>query len=240
MTANRRTALLGGLLYLLTFAASFPALALLGPVLREGYVLGAGADLQVRAAALLDLVNAAACIGTAVVLLPAMRPFGERLALGFVVSRTMEAAIITTGVVAVLAVVTLRGDAAAGDLADTGALTAVASALVALRDWTFLLGPGLIAAVNALLLGSLMYRSRLVPRWIPLLALVGGPIHLASVLASVLGLNTQLSMLSAVAVLPVALWELSLGLWLTVRGFRADGGSAPWALGPVRREQAAS
>lgn len=218
MDPDRRTARAAGLLYLLTFAASFPALALLGPVLEPGYVLGSGQDVRVTTGALLDLVNAGAAIGTAVVLLPVMRRYGEALALGFVAARTMEAAIIAIGVVNVLAVVTMRGEVAAG--ADATALTTTASALVTARDWTFLLGPGLVPGINALLLGTLMYRSGLVPRAIPVIGLVGAPLHLLSVLATAYGLNTQLSVASAVAVLPIVAWELSLGLWLTFRGFR--------------------
>lgn len=218
MDPDRRTARAAGLLYLLTFAASFPALALLGPVLEPGYVLGPGQDVRVTTGALLDLVNAGAAIGTAVVLLPVMRRYGEALALGFVAARTMEAAIIAIGVVDVLAVVTMRGEVAPG--ADATALTTTASALVTARDWTFLLGPGLVPGINALLLGILMYRSGLVPRAIPVIGLVGAPLHLLSVLATAYGLNTQLSVVSAVAVLPIVAWELSLGLWLTFRGFR--------------------
>lgn len=215
MTSNRRTALLAGLFYLLTFASSIPALSLLAPVLHDPrFVLGSGTLTGVRAGLLLDLVNAGACVGTAVVLYETLRPYGAA-ALGFVTSRVLEAVIIVVGVVSLLSVVTVRqhgGDAAS--------LQVVATGLVAVRDWTFLLGPGLMAGINALLLGSLMYRSRLVPRAIPLVGLIGAPIHLVAVLASLFGVNDQLSLWSGISAAPVALWELSLGLWLTFRGFR--------------------
>ena len=218
----RRTARLAGALYLLTFASSIPALLLLEPVLGDPrYVLGPGADSRVLLGAALDLTNALACIGTAVVLVPVVRRRHEALALGFLASRVLEAAVILVGVVSVLAVVTLRQDlgGAAADGADAGALVVVASALVAVRDWTFLLGPGL-AVANALLLGTALYRSRLVPRVIPLLGLVGAPLLLVSNTATFFGLNDQLSPLSALAVVGVFLWELSLGVHLVTRGFR--------------------
>ena len=217
----RGTARLAGALYLLTFASSIPALPLLGPLLDDpaGYVLGAGADGSVVAGALLDLVNALACVGTAVVLFGVVKRWGEHLALGFLASRLVEAAVIAIGVVSVLAVVTLRQDGPpAGD--DGSGLAAVAQGLVAVRDWTFLLGPGVMAGVNALLLGSLMLRSGLVPRVIPIAGLVGAPLLIASDLLTMAGVNEQLSVLSAVAVAPIFVWELSLGLWLLVRGFR--------------------
>lgn len=223
MDRSRRAALVAGVLYLVTFVSSIPAVLLLAPVLDDpGYVLGPGDDLRVTWGAVLDLVNAGACLGTAVVLFPVVRRYGEARALGFVTSRVMEAAIIVTGVVSLLAVVSMRQ---AGGAGGADARLAVAQALVVVRDWTFLLGPGLMAGVNALLLGSLMYTSRLVPRAIPLLGLVGAPLHLGAVVASVFGVNDQVSTVSLLAAAPIALWELSLGLWMTLRGLR--GGSAP-------------
>ena len=166
------------------------------------------------------------------VLYPVARRHGERLALGFLASRVMEAAVITTGVVALLAVVTLRQ---APPAAGPEALTATAAGLVAGRDWTFLLGPGLCAGLNAALLGSLLLRSGLVPRWIPLIGLVGAPLHLTAVLATILGVNSQMSVVSAVAVVPIVVWELSLALRLTFRGFRtpAPGPRHPVPVGPT-------
>lgn len=221
MTSLRATALLGGVLYLITFAASIPAAAvLLTPVVTDPlYVLGAGADTQVVVGCLLDIVNALAAIGTAVVLFPVVKRQNETLALGFVASRILEAAIIFVGIVSLLAVVALRQQVAAGGDLDPDAAVAVGSALVAVRDATFVLGPGM-AAANALLLGTLMYRSRLVPRVIPLMGLVGAPLLLASNTATLLGVNETVSVLSALALPGIFFWELSLGLYLTVKGFR--------------------
>ncbi len=135
-----------------------------------------------------------------------------------------EAAIIVIGVVSLLAVVTLRKAGAAGS--DAASLVTAGRALVAIRDGTFLLGPGVIPGLNAVLLGYLMYRSRLVPRVIPALGLIGAPLFLVSASASILGFNEQVSVLSGIAVVPIALWELSLGLWLTFMGFRPSAVAA--------------
>lgn len=215
MDRTRRTALVAGVLYLLTFAASIPAVGLLAPVLHDTrYVVGPGSDTRVLVGGLLDLVNAAACVGTAVVLYPVVRWRHESAAIGFVCSRLMEAAIISVGVMALFSVVTLRQDV--GDESVVG----VSAGLVALRDWTFLLGPSLMPAVNALLLGSVLYRARLVPRWIPAFGLVGAPLQLASVIAQVLRADHQVTALAAVAVVPIFVWELALGIRLTFWGFR--------------------
>ena len=213
----RRTALIAGVLYLVTFLSAVPAVFLLAPVVdNPNYIVSAGSDTRVVLESLLDLVNAAACIGTAVVLFPVLRRQHEAAALGFVTARLFEAAVIAIGVVSLLSVVTLRQTA--GDLDPAYLLTAGRS-LVAVRDWTFLLGPGLIPSVNALLLGYLMYRSQLVPRAIPTLGLIGGPLLIASVVTTMFGVNQQISVWSTIAVAPIFFWELSLGVWLTVIGF---------------------
>jgi hypothetical protein len=216
----RRTALVAGVCYLITFVASIPAVFLLDPVLHDAsYIVGPGADTRVLLGGLLDLVNALACIATAVVLFPVVKRQNEAVALGFVTSRMFEAAIIVIGVVSLFAVVTLRQDHAGAPGAEDAALLPVGAALVAVRDWTFLLGPGLMPGVNALLLGYLLYRSGLVPRVIPLVGLIGAPFFLVTALATVLGVNEQGSLWSGIVVVPIFLWELSLGLWLTVKGF---------------------
>jgi hypothetical protein len=216
----RKLALAGGVLYLATIVFSIPAVFLLGPVLTEpGYIVGAGADGQVRLGALLDLVTALACIGTAVALYPVVRRQSEAASIGFVATRIFEAAVIVIGVASLLAIVTVReAGAAAGT--DATALVGVGQGLVAVRDVTFLLGPGVMPGLNALLLGYVLYRSRLVPRAIPAMGLVGAPLFLALAAASVLGLNEQASVASGIAVIPIFAWELSLGLWLTFKGFR--------------------
>jgi hypothetical protein len=215
MDSLRKTAFVGGALYLITFVTSIPARLLYGPVRNDpNYILGPGADTQVLFAGLLDVVLALACIGTAVALYPAVKRQNQGVALGFVGARVLEAAIIVTGVVSLLSVVTLRQAGAGADALVTG------QALVASYDWTFLFGPGFMAAVNAVLLGTLMYRSALVPRIIPLVGLIGAPLLLASDIAIMFGLWEQFSLPAGIATLPVALWELSLGVWLVVKGFK--------------------
>jgi hypothetical protein len=216
----RRTALAAGLLYLATFVFSIPAaFGLFEAVRRDpaAFVLGAGSDTNVLWGGLFEVITALTCIGTAVVLYPVIRRHGATGALGFVASRVLEAAMIFVGVVSLLSVVTLRQDLAGSDAAG---LTTAAHALVAVKDWTFLLGPGFMAAVNAVCLGSVLYRSRLVPRLIPTIGLLGAPLLLASGIATLFGVHDQLSPTAALLALPIAAWELSLGVWMTVKGFR--------------------
>ena len=222
----RKLALAGGVLYLMTFIFSIPAVFMYGPVLTDpAYILGAGADSQVLLGALFDLITALACIGTAVALYPVIRRQSGAASIGFLATRIFEGAVIVVGVVCLMAVVALRqAGAAAGT--DASALVAVGQGLVAVRDQTFLVGPGVMPGLNALLLGYVLYRSRLVPRPIPSMGLIGALPFLVLAAASILGLNEQASLPSGIAVIPIFFWELSLGLWLTFKGFRPSAVTA--------------
>lgn len=220
MDPLRRTALVAGVLYLITFVIGIPPALLLQPVLSDpSYIVGAGSDGQVLLGASFDIINALACIGTAVALFSVVRREHEGLALGFVTTRLMEGAVIVVGAVSILAVVTLRQPEASGVEATT--LVTVGSALVAVRDWTFLLGPGLMPALNALLLGTLLYRSGLVPRWMPTLGLIGAPMLISSTVGTLFGVNEVMSPWTGIATAPIFVWELSIGLYMTFKGFRA-------------------
>jgi Domain of unknown function (DUF4386) len=219
MDPLRKTAFVAGAFYLITFVSSIPAVFVLDPVLHHtNYIVSSGSDTRVLWGCILDLINAIAAVGSAVTLFPVVKREHEGFALGFVTARVLEAAIVAIGVVCLLAVVTLRRDVGSAGT-DHASLIAIGRALVAVRGWTFLLGPSLIPGFSALLLGTLMYRSRLVPRLIPTLGLIGGPLLIASVTVSVLRDNHPVTAIAAIATVPIFLWELSLGLWLFVKGF---------------------
>ncbi len=212
----RKTAAVAGGLYLITFVTSIPTLPLFAPLQEPGYVLGAGADTGAFWGVLLNVVCALAGVGTAITLFPVVKRQNEGLAIGFVASRTIEGVLIIVGVVCLLSLVSLRQGAGG---VETASLVTAGTVLVTLHGWTFVLGQSLMPVVNALLLGTLLFRSRLVPRAIPLLGLIGAPLLFASVVATIFGFYDQTSPIGVVAALPIALWEFSLGVWLVVRGF---------------------
>jgi hypothetical protein len=215
----RTVALVGGLAYLVTFAASIPQLALFAGLVADpaGFITIQGSNTAVLWGSWLEIVTAVAGIGTAVALYPVTRRVSRTAAIGFVTSRVIEAALILVGVLCVLTVVTLRTDLAGAD-ADT--LGIVGVALVEMRQWTFLLGPGTVAGVNGLFLAYVMYRGRLVPRIIPLIGFAGAPLILFSATVTLFGGWGQVSLAGALCALPIAVWEFSLGVWLTVKGFK--------------------
>jgi hypothetical protein len=220
-----------GVLFIITIVASIPAaFVLYAPVLGDpNYIVGAGADTGVALGALLEFIVVIANIGTAVVLFPIVKRQHEIFALGYVTSRVLEGAIIMVGVFSLLTVVSLRSgfdpalpleDFAGTGGADAALLVTVGKSLVALHDWTFLFGPGILAGVgNGILLGYMMYRSALVPRGMAVLGLIGGPVLVAAAVAILFGVIEAGSVWQVIATLPEALWELSLGIWLIVRGF---------------------
>ena len=217
---TRKTAFVAGVLYLITFASSIPAALLLGPALTNpDYVIGAGPDGLVRFANLLDLVNCFTAVGTAVALYSVTKRYHEGLALGFVMTRMTEAAILFIATIAMFAVVTLRENGVAG--ADPGSLVAIGATLVAVRDWSFVVGTG-VPALNALLLGTLLYRSGLVPRAIPALGLVSVATFGSWVIGYILGVAEGGTLWHTLGVAPIFFWELALGLWMTFKGFNRD------------------
>lgn len=199
------SARLAGALYLVTFVTSIPAYALKSATLADPAAADAAA---VSWSALLEVILAIACVGTAVVLFPIIRRQSEVAALGFVAARTVESALIAVGIIAVL------GAAHLGSAPGT-------AALVAVHDGAFLLGPGFVPAVNAACLGWVLLRSGLMPRALPLIGLIGAPMLALSATGTLFGLFAQDSPTAAVLALPIAAWELGLGLWLLVKGFDA-------------------
>ena len=222
MNPTRRTAVVAGVLFIITFVVSIPAALLLyTPVLDNAkYIVGAGAaDNRIAFGALLEIILIVANIGSAVVLFPILKRQSEKLALGYVTARLVESGFIAVGILSLMAIVTLRHDI--GGTADAGSLVAIGASLIAIHDWTFLLGPGWVVGVgNGLILGYLMYRSGLVPQRLAMLGLIGGPLIIASGTAVLFGAIEPGSSLQVIATVPEFFWELGLGIYLIAKGFK--------------------
>ena len=214
MADDQRRARIFGVLFIITFLTSIPAALLFQSVLNDpaGYIAGAGMDTQIYLAALLEFLLIIANVGTAVVLYPIARRQSETLAIGYVAARIIECVFIASGIIFVLGVVSLRQDSpAAADLAVS---------LAALKDWTFLFGPGLVVPFgNGLILGYLMYKSELIPRPLALLGLIAGPVLLVGNLGVLFEL-WEITSLAALTVIPEFAWELLLGIYAAIWGFR--------------------
>jgi hypothetical protein len=216
MDADQRIARVFGVLFIMTFITSIAALALFQSVLDDpaGYIAGGGKDSQIYLGAFLEFLLVLSNVGTAVVLYPIVRRQDELLSIGYVAARIIESVFIAAGIIFILGVVTLRQDSP--DAAD------LAVSLAALKDWTFLLGPGMIVPFgNGLILGYLMYRSELVPRPWPWLGLIGGPLLLLGNIGVLFDWWDQTGLVN-VLVVPEFVWEAFLGIYCAIWGFRRD------------------
>jgi hypothetical protein len=218
----RRIATFTGWLWIITFVTSIPArLFFYAPVLdNEGnYVTGAGNDAQTLIAigALLELLLIIANVGTAVVPYSIHKRVHEAGAVAYVTARLVECTFIAIGIVGMLAISTLRQDAPSGTDAALG------QGIFAVYEWAFRIGPGVIVGVgNGLILGGLMYRSELVPRRMALFGLVGGPLIIVSGALVILDVIPADGAVQVLATIPEFVWELSIGIYLIVKGYRTS------------------
>jgi hypothetical protein len=234
---TRRAATIVGWLFVLTYVTSISAKIGFYPPLFDGnYVTGPGQDTRVLWGAFSEAILIIANIGTATALYTVIKQRYPNLAISFVAARIMESVFIGVGIVGVLTVVTLRQDYAAAGEASAAGLTAVGDAFVALQEWTFCLGPGFVVGVgNGCLLGYIMYRSGLVPRRLAILGLIGGPLIILSGSAALMGFIELDGTWQTLAAIPEFFWELGLGIYLIVKGFKTPAAAdmAPGAAGTV-------
>ena len=213
MTASRQTSLIAGILYLLTFI-SIPTLSLYHEIHQPNFVLGSAPSTDVVLGGMLELVMALACIGTALAFYPVLKKQNEMLALGFVAARILEATLIFAGVASLLTVLNLRSFGAEAQVVSRG--------LVMLYDRLFLISQSFIPAVNALLLGTLLFQTRLVPRILPVIGIIGAFTLVAGDVAVLYGVYDQRAPIAGLSAIPIALWEFSLGIYLTFKGFKEN------------------
>lgn len=215
MTASRKTSLTAGILYLLTFI-SIPTLSLYHEIHQAHFIISPAPSRDVVLGGMLELVMALACIGTAIVFYPVLKKQNESMALGFVAARILEATLIFAGVSCLYTVLQLRASGAEAE--------GISHALVLLYDRLFLISQSFIPAINGLLLGTLLYQTRLVPRLLPIIGIIGAFTLLAGDVAVLFGLYDQRAPEIAVTAIPIALWEFSLGIYLVVKGFKHESG----------------
>ena len=217
----RRISTYTGWLWILTFVTSIPTRFILYAPIRDeaNYVTGAG-DLGlglIATGAVLELLLIISNIGTAVVPYSIHKRYSEVGAVAYVSARIMESVFIAIGIVSILAILTLRLDA------PSGATAALGQGIEAIYDWTFRLGPGFIVGVgNGLILGYMMFKSELVPRWMAMFGLVGGPLLILAAILVMYDVIEMGSSIDALLTFPEAFWEISLGIYLVVKGYRRD------------------
>lgn len=220
MDPVRRVSLVAGIFFLLTFIHAGILPLYDGVLNNSDFILGEGSATPVRIGALVEVITIVANVATGVILFQVLRAQQLAVALGYVAVRIFESTVIAAGTICLLAILTLREGIGEAAGVDPATLSAIGSALVAIRDWTFFFGPGLCAGFgNGLLLGYLMYRSGLVPRRMALLGLIGGPLSLVGLTFVLFGQWEQDAPQQFLFTLVEIAWELSLSIFLIWKGF---------------------
>ncbi|GLV59155.1 hypothetical protein KDH_59830 [Dictyobacter sp. S3.2.2.5] len=218
---SRRTAAIVGILFIVAAVTVVLGLILYNPILGgpEYLLKGAANKNQVILGAIMELLLVCSAIGTAVGLFPYLRKYNESIALGYLCFRFLEAVLITIGIIAVLSLLTLSQEFATAATPNVSAYQVSGSLLIAVHDWTFKLGPDFMLGINTALYSSLLYKSRLVPRFIAIMGLTGATLVFLAALLEIFGIVLQTSLWGAMLAVPVALYEMTLAVWLIVKGF---------------------
>lgn len=209
----RKTAFWAGFFYILTFV-SIPTLFLYQPIHEPNYLLSNANDNNVVIGGIQEIIVALCGIISSIILYSVLKKQNETLALGLVAARILEAATIFVGVAFILGAVTLHQQGA-GESS-----MAVSRALVALYDRIFVLGQSFMPAIDDILLGVLLYQSRLVPRWLSVIGIVGAFPLFAGYFALMFGFIERSSPLTGASAIMVAFFEFTLGIYLLFKGIR--------------------
>ncbi|MDQ0897837.1 MULTISPECIES: DUF4386 domain-containing protein [unclassified Paenibacillus] len=221
MNTNKKSALIVGILFILAAVTAIIGLILYDPILNGPDYLMKGSEHanQVILGALMELILVVSAVGTATTMFPLLRKYNETIALWHVCFRFLEAVIITIGIISVLSLLTLSREFAAAAAPDIASFQASGILLKAVHDWTFLLGPLFMLGINTMMYSYIFYKTKLVPRFIPILGMTGATLVFICALLVMFGVIQQVSVWGAILALPVAANEMILAVWLIVKGF---------------------
>lgn len=221
MNSNKKAAKLVGALFILAAVTAVIGLTLYNPILTGPDYLSKGSEHenQVITGALMELILVVSAVGTATIMFPFLRRYNETIALWHVCFRFLEAIIITVGVISVLSLLTLSREFAAADAPDIASYHASGTVLKAIHDWTFMLGPNFMLGINTMMYSYIFYKSKLVPRFIPILGMTGATLVFIAALLEMFGVIQQVSVWGVLLSLPVAANEMILAVWLIFKGF---------------------
>jgi len=221
MNSNKKAAKMVGIFFILAAVTAIIGLKLYDPILNghDYLVEGSKHANQVIFGAIMELILVASAIGTSTTMFPFLRMYNETIALWHVFFRFLEAVIITVGVISVLSLLTISKEFVATGATNITAFQASGTLLKAVHDWTFLLGPNFMLGINTMMYSYIFYKSRLVPRFIPIIGMIGATLVFAAAILEMFGVFSQISVWGGIMSLPVAANEMILAVWLIVKGF---------------------
>ncbi len=224
INSARKNAMIAGVLFILADVAAVLGLILYSPILGnpDYLITGAANANQIILGTLLELILACSAVGTSIMLFPYLKKFNEGIALGYVCFRLLEAVIIIVGIVSVFSLLTLSQEFVKAGTPNATFFQTSGTVLIAVHDWTFLLGPNFMLGINSMMCSFLLYQSKLVPRFIAVMGLAGATLILIAALLEMFGTILQLSTWGAVLALPIFAYEITLAIWLIVKGFNVS------------------
>ena len=223
MNANRTIATSAGILFIIAAVASIIGVTLYTPILNNpNYIIDTDIDhTQIKWGAFFEIITVLAVIGTSITLYPVLRKYNETMAIGTVCFRLLEATLITIGILCLLSIVTINQGFAKGLASDTSSLLIAGKLLLVVHDWTFLFGPNFLLGPSTLITSYILFKMKLVPRFISVLGLLGGPLIFICAVLVLFGFFLQISVWGALFAIPVFCYEMSLAIWLIVKGFNS-------------------
>ncbi|HQW25439.1 MAG TPA: DUF4386 domain-containing protein [Saprospiraceae bacterium] len=221
MKSNRSNAIAAGILFIIAAVAAMTGRILYGPILADpDYIIkGTAHEAQVLWGAFFEILTAFAVIGTPVALFPVLRKYNQSLAIATVSFRLLETTMIIVGILSLLTIVTLSHEFTNEINPDTTSYLLAGKSLLAFQNWTFAFGPNVALGPSTFMTGYLLYRSKLVPRFISILGMVGGPVIFTCGVLVMFGMFTQTSLWGGLLAIPVFVYEMSLAIRLLSRGF---------------------
>lgn len=221
MKSNKTAAKIVGVLFILAAVSAIAGVILYDPILNgSDYLMnGSRHANQVILGALMELILVVSAIGTATTMFPILRRYNETIALWHVCFRFLEAIVITVGVISVLSLLTLSQEFVAAGAPDIDSFETSGTVLKAIHEWTFMLGPNFMLGINTMMYSYIFYKTKLVPRFIPILGMTGAALVFVCALLVMFGVIEQVSVWGGLLALPVAANEMILAVWLIVKGF---------------------
>ncbi|MBY0010523.1 DUF4386 domain-containing protein [Paenibacillus typhae] len=221
MTQDRRNGIIIGIFYIVAAVTSIIAVISYEPVLSEQWyrAVADGYQTKVLLGVINDLLLVLTAVGTAVMLFPYLRRWNEHLALAYLCFRFMEAVLIAIGVVSMLGLLQLSVHYEAGRLKSVDNLDGLGYMLQAFHRWTSMLGPNFMLGVNTVIYSYLLFRTGIVPRPLALFGMVTAVLVFIAGLLEMFGVVEPMSAVKGLIALPVGVYEMSLAVWLIVKGF---------------------
>ncbi|RHW43386.1 DUF4386 domain-containing protein [Neobacillus notoginsengisoli] len=233
MNANKKAAKIVGVLFIVAAVTAVIGLKLYDPILIGPDYLTKGSEQanQVVLGAVMELMLVVSVVGTATALFPILRKYNETIALWHVCFRFLEAVVITVGIISVLSLLTLSQEfAATGASSNHATFQASATVLKAIHDWTFMMGPLFMLGLNTIMYSYIFYKTRLVPRFISTLGIIGAISVFICALLVMFGVIEQISVWGGIMAVPIAANEMILAVWLIAKGFNETALSSLSAL----------